>query len=239
MVQRKHRFQATIFAASLAFLVMLQPSLAQAQHRHGRAPAVSSAAQLGLVCSEVLAMISTDWVKKFQGEEGSSPQETIRGVDVYGKCYEERTDRIASLLARKRAGPSGNASADFRGFEDAVNAFTQTAIADAQTPPDAVRVAYAHLYQMQFRYQFYREYEQKDLHPPLTPEEDLEFTKAKNRFGELIGVLPDAKSHQVHAAFGEMVGLHQLSMAMKFAVYRYAIFILEPPSEKPFAPPPF
>ncbi|HEX5422530.1 MAG TPA: hypothetical protein VFW94_03210 [Candidatus Acidoferrales bacterium] len=184
-------------------------------------------------------MSSTDWVTKFQGQKGPGTQKTIHAVDVYGKCYEERTNRIASLLARKRAGPSKGALTDFAGFERAVDVFTRTAIADAETPPDATKISYTHLYQKQFRYEFYSEYQQKDLHPPLTPDEGLEFTKAKNRFGELIGVLPDAKAHQVHAAFGEIVGIHQISMAMKFAVYRYAIFILESPSEKPFAPPPF
>lgn len=226
-------------ATSLAFLIMIQPSPAKAQQSHERRPAISSADRLEMTCSQILAMSSTDWVKKFQEEKGASAQQAVRAVDVYGKCYGERTDRLASLLTHKRSGPPKNTAADFAGFEDALNAFTQAAIADAETAPDATKIAYVHLYEKQFRYEFYREYEKKNLHPPLTPDEDLEFTKAKNRFGELIGVLPDAKSHQVHAAFGEMVGVHQISMAMKFAVYRYAIFILESPSEKPFAAPPF
>lgn len=228
-----------LFAASLVLLAMVQPLPGQTQHQLKRRPAVSNADQLGLTCSEILGMSSTDWVTKFQGQKGPGTQKTIHAVDVYGKCYEERTNRIASLLARKRAGPSKGALTDFAGFERAVDVFTRTAIADAETPPDATKISYTHLYQKQFRYEFYSEYQQKDLHPPLTPDEGLEFTKAKNRFGELIGVLPDAKAHQVHAAFGEIVGIHQISMAMKFAVYRYAIFILESPSEKPFAPPPF
>jgi hypothetical protein len=184
-------------------------------------------------------MSSTDWVAKFQKARGTTPQETMRAIAAYGKCYDQRTERVVVLLARKHAGPSRNALANFAGFEDAVKAFTATAIAGAQTPPDATTIAYAGLYQKQFRYEFYREYEQKNLHPPLTPDEGLQFTRAKNRFGELIGVLPDAKMHQVHVAFGEIVGVYEISMAMKLAVYRYAIFILEPPSEKPFAPPPF
>lgn len=195
--------------------------------------------RLGVTCAQVLAMSSTDWVAKFQKEKGSSAQDTLDAIDAYGTCYDERTDRLAALLARRRIGPRQNAAADFAGFEDAVSAFTKTAIADAETRPSETRIAYAHLYQKQFRYEFYREYEQRDLQPRLTPQEDVGFTKAKNRFGELIGVLPDAKAHQVHAAFGEIVGVHQISMAVKLAVYRYAIFILEPPAEKPFAPPPF
>jgi hypothetical protein len=223
----------------LAFLLSVQASTAQTLHPRERHAAAPASDRLGLTCSQILAMSSTDWVAKFQKEKGALPQETIQAIDAYGKCYDERTDRLAALLARKRAGPPRNALADFAGFEDAVKAFTQTAIADAQTPPDATKIGYANLYEKQFRYEFYREYAQKNLQPPLTPDEDLQFTKAKNRFGELIGVLPDAKAHQVHAAFGEIVGVHQISMAIKFALYRYAIFILEPPTQKPFAPPPF
>jgi hypothetical protein len=227
------------FAVALTVLLFSPASLAQARHTRPARGSASAADGLGRTCPEILAMSSTDWVATFQKEKGMGRQETIAAIDVYGKCYDERTDRIAALLARKRAGPSRSALADFAGFEEAVKTFTKTAIADAQPTPSDTRVAYAHLYAKQFRYELYREYERKNMQPRLTPQEDIEFTKAKNRFGELIGVLPDAKAHQVHAAFGEIVGAHQISMMIKFAVYRYAIFVLEPPSEKPFAPPPF
>lgn len=66
-----------------------------------------------------------------------------------------------------------------------------------------------------------------------------EMTKAKNQFGELLGALPDDKLHELHAAFGEVVGLHALDNAMRLAVYRYAIFLLEPSTAKASYPPPF
>lgn len=66
-----------------------------------------------------------------------------------------------------------------------------------------------------------------------------EMTKAKNRFGELLGALPDDKLHQLHAAFGEVIGLHTLSDRMRMALYRYAIFLLEPGPEQNSYPPPF
>lgn len=184
-------------------------------------------------------MTSTDWFAKFKGEKDAVPGSTARAAAVYGRCYDERTGRLAAQLARKRSAPPRNAGADFLGFENALAAFTQTAIADAQPAPDAAKLARIELYRKQFRYEFYRQYEEKNLNPPLSPEQGLQFTKAKNRFGELIGLLPDAQAHQVHSAFGEVVGAHQMSMAIKLALYRYAIFILEPPSAKPFSPPPF
>jgi hypothetical protein len=220
-------------------LFLMQASPAQTRHPRGKPTPSVAAERLGLTCAEILAMSSTDWVAKFDKDKGSIPQGTERATAAYGTCYTERTDRLVVALTRKRAGPPKSARADFAGFEDAVKGFTKTAIADAQPAPDGAKIAYVDLYEKQFLYEFYREYEDKNLHPTLTPAESDQFTKAKNRFGELLGLLPDAKAHQVHAAFGEIVGTHQVSMAIKLALYRYAIFTLEPPTEKPFAPPPF
>jgi hypothetical protein len=64
-------------------------------------------------------------------------------------------------------------------------------------------------------------------------------TKAKNHFGELLDALPDGKMHELHAAFGKVVGRHAVTNETRLAVYRYAIFLLEPPAAEPFAPPPF
>jgi hypothetical protein len=226
-------------AALFASLLLTYGSPAQTHHASAKRVPSPAADRLGLTCSQILAMTSTGWVAKFKKENDSAPGSTARAAAVYGHCYDERTDRLAAQITRKRAGPPKSARANFLGFEDAVSAFTKTAVADAQPAPNTGKVAYIDLYAKQFRYEFYREYEEKNLQPPLSPAEDLQFTKAKNRFGELLGLLPDAKAHQVHAAFGEIVGLHPVSMANKLAVYRYAIFILEPPSGKPFASPPF
>ena len=64
-------------------------------------------------------------------------------------------------------------------------------------------------------------------------------TEAKNHFGELLDALPEDKEHQLHAAFGDIVGRSQMSEATRLEIYRYAIFLLEPPSATPFSPPPF
>jgi hypothetical protein len=64
-------------------------------------------------------------------------------------------------------------------------------------------------------------------------------TMAKNRFGRLLEVLPDDKMHDLHRAFADVIGPHHISEATRLAVYRYAIFILEPPSATPFSQPPF
>jgi hypothetical protein len=75
--------------------------------------------------------------------------------------------------------------------------------------------------------------------------------RAKNRFGELLGALPEDQIHEVHAAFESVMVAHAVDSATELAVYRYAIFVLEPPSPpansapahhgppNPFSPPPF
>jgi hypothetical protein len=226
--------------AFLGLLACAAGSLAQAKPQQKSAPASSVAAdRLGLTCARILQMNSTDWVAKFMQEKGPSPETGARAIAVYAKCYDARTDSLAAALAKKSAGPQKKARADFLDFEAAVKAFTTKALADEQPTPDAAKVAYARLYEKQFRYDFYRGYQEKDPSPQLTPEENDQFGRAKNRFGELIGLLPEDKSHEVHEAFGDIVGPHPVSLPMKLALYRYAIFILEPPAEKPFAPPPF
>jgi len=204
-------------------------------------PAATSATadRLGMTCAQILEITSTDWTSKFTQQKGSTPENSLRAISAYGKCYDARTDSLAAALAKKGTGPTKKARADFTQFEAAIKAFTTKAVANAQPPPDAVRGAYVNLYEKQFRREFYSEYEQKSLNRPLTPDESDEYRKAKNRFGELIGLLPQDKGHELHESFGDVLGSLELGLPMNLALYRYAIFILEPPSEKPFGPPPF
>lgn len=192
-----------------------------------------------MTCTQILDMTSTDWIAKFTQTKGSTPETVSRGITVYGKCYDSRTDAIAAALAKKGTGPTKKARADFLTFDAAVKDFSLKALADAPPPLDAAKSAYALLYQKHFRREFYTEYEQKTVNRPLTPDESDQYRKAKNRFGELIGLLPEDKGHEVHRAFGDVLGLQSAGLPMNLILYRYAIFILEPSSEKPFAPPPF
>ena len=64
-------------------------------------------------------------------------------------------------------------------------------------------------------------------------------TKAKNRFGEVLGILPEESLHSVHAAFRQVFDAAPVSNLTKLEIYRYAIFVLAPSKDKPFAPPPF
>lgn len=64
-------------------------------------------------------------------------------------------------------------------------------------------------------------------------------TAAKNHFGELLGNLPDEQMHDLHKAFGEILGPNSATPRMQLLIYRYAIFLLESPGGTPFAPAPF
>jgi hypothetical protein len=196
--------------------------------------------RLGLTCAQILQMSSTDWVKKFTAARDTTPESIMRAITVYGKCYDARTNRLAAALGKSGKGPLMGARGNFGDFERSLADFTAKALAATDPPADDIKKAYAALYEKQFRFDFYREYELKNFNPPpLTPEESEAFTKSKNHFGELLGLLPEDKMHSLHAAFGDIFAAGGVPDATKIAVYRYAIFLLESPAEKPYSPPPF
>jgi hypothetical protein len=252
----------------------------QSQKRSSPQPVYESPDQLP--CAKVLAMPSSDYIAQIVAIDDSYVDGQLRGIRRYGDCYDARTDALAALLARNGKGPAKAARADFAAFESALKEFTAKALAAgalaAPLPPVApVKTAYAALYEKQFRYQFYEEYQAKTVRPakpvapatktpaptapapqpagtapvtpatppaPATAEERARsdadpVTQAKNRFGKLLQLLPDDKMHELHRAFGDVIGPYHISEATRLAVYRYAIFILEPPSATPFSPPPF
>jgi len=253
-------------------LVLLLVALPGASQTQSQAHAKPDPDRLGMNCAQILQMTSSEWIAKVSATSASTTDGQLRGIRVYGRCYDERTDRLAASLARTGKGPAKSARADFAGFEAELKDFAAKAIADAVPPADAVKSAYAALYEKQFRYIFYQEYEAKaakPLHPatkapapaaappartdapsaagpprPATAEERARsdadpMTMAKNRFGKLLEPLPEEQMHELHQAFGEVIGSHPISEQTRLAVYRYAISILEPPSATPFAPPPF
>jgi hypothetical protein len=200
----------------------------------------TAADRLGLTCAQILQMPSGDWVKKFNAAKDATAQGTIQATAAYGKCYDARTSRLAAALGKSGKGPLMGARGNFRDFEQALNDFSAKALAASDPPADAVKKACAALYEKQFRFEFYRQYEQKNFNPPpLTPEESDAFTKSKNRFGELLGLLPEEKIHELHAAFGEIFAAGGVPDATKVAVYRFCIFLLESPTTEPYSPPPF
>jgi hypothetical protein len=226
----------TIRSVALAIVLLACfPSSAGASQKQS-----ASADRLGLTCAQILQIPSSNWVIKFTAANNATPESTIRAITAYGKCYDARTNLLAAALGKSGKGPLMGARGNFGDFERSLNDFTAKALASTDPPADDVKKAYAALYEKQFRYDFYREYEQKNFNPPpLTPEESDAFTKSKNHFGELLGLLPEDKMHQLHAAFGEIFAAGGVPDATKIAVYRYAIFLLESPAEKPYSPPPF
>jgi hypothetical protein len=272
----------------IAVLFLVASSLtAQTRPAHRSPASRPNADQLGLTCSQILDMTSTEWVTKFTAEEGSEPGETIRGIGVYGKCYDARTDQIATRLRKTGKGPLMGARANFQSVEQALKSFAGKALAESDPPANAVKSAYAALYDKQFRHEFYESYEPKPAArptqaastpveeaapPPNSPTSGLgrsgdkaslsqgtdlpsqvdanakskdkgkeldPLTAAKNHFGELLGGLPDEQMHDLHKAFGEILGPNSATPRMQLLIYRYAIFLLEPPGATPFAPAPF
>jgi hypothetical protein len=244
----------------------------------------------GPTCAKILQMTSAAWIANITAIDDSFVDGQLRGIRIYGDCYDARTKRLAAALSKAGKGPAKAARDDFKDFETAIKDYTGKALAATDPPADAVKTAYSSLYEKQFRYAFYQGYEQtrevknstsptpstsaskaathasaatslaetapKTSVPATTDDSSKaassdadDTTKAKNRFGELLNALPEDKLHALHAAFGQIVGSHPTSGATELAVYRYAIFVLEPftsqntltakPLAKPFSAPPF
>ena len=223
-------------AIKLAVLLLVLTPVAFAQLSSSQKV---KSARLEVDCANILRMKSSDWIAKSTATDGSPVRSTLHAIQVYGDCYDSRTDRLASSLARTGKGPSKAGRGDFRDFEAALTNFTAKALAANRGQSDPLKSAYAALYEKQFRFIFYERYvvakagsrPASDQSTDSSPESSLDgvdqMTAAKNRFGKLLAALPDAEIHELHAAFGEVVGSHPIRTAMQLAVYRYAIFLLE------------
>jgi len=226
--------------AAISFSLLFSPSVfASPQAPKTQAP---NPDRLGLACTQILQMTSTQWVARFTAKKVANEDGkpfTLRAIATYGKCYDARTNQLAAALAKNGTGPLMGANRDFRDFDQAVMGFMAKGLAITDPPADELKSAYAALYEKQFRYEFLRARRQKNSHPnPLTPEELEETGNAKTQFGQELDALPIDKMRELHAAFSKMFDA-PLSDSMKLQIYRFAIFVLEPPSAKPFAPPPF
>jgi hypothetical protein len=229
-----------ILAAIAAALLVSPLTIAspKAQNTQARNPD-----RLGLTCTEILQMTSTAWVSDFTAKNGVKQDDdtssTLRAIAAYGKCYDARTGQLAAALSKNGAGPLMGASGNFRDFDEAVKKFTAIALAITDPPAGELKSAYVALYEKQFRYEFLQAYRRKNHQPNLlTPEELEEVGNAKTQLGQELASLPADKMRELHAAFSKLFGA-PISDSMKLQVYRFAIFVLEPASAKPFSPPPF
>ena len=234
-------FLSPLIAAGLIAAGLAPVCLPQAKPAQSKA---ADADRLGLTCAQILQMTSTDWVAHFAEKTGTpnntTASTTVRAITAYGKCYEARTNQVAASLRKSGRGPLMGALGIFRDFQKSLDDFTAKALAATNKQPGTQEAAYAALYEKQFRYEFYQRYELRlSANRPLTAEEAAEYSKAKNRFGEFLGLLPEDQAHIIHAAFSQIFDAGPVSDVTKLELYRFAIFVLESPKDKPFSSPPF
>jgi hypothetical protein len=225
-----------LIAAGLALVCLPQAKPAQAKS--------ADADRLGLSCAQLLQMTSTAWVAHYAEKTGTPNNKTapttVRAITAYGKCYEARTNQVAASLGKSGRGPLMGALGNFREFQKALDDFTAKALAATNKQSGTEEAAYAALYEKQFRYEFYQRYELRlSENRPLTAEESAEYSKAKNRFGEFLGLLPEDQAHIIHAAFSQIFDASPVSDVTKLQLYRFAISVLESPKDKAFSAPPF
>ncbi len=230
-----------LFSTLLIAVVLAPAGFSQSKPAPAKA---TDTDRLGLTCARILQMTSTAWVAYFQENAGKVKDATapvaVRAIASYGKCYEARTNQLAASLGKSGRGPLMGATGTFRDFQKALDDFTAKALAVSDRKPGTQEAAYAALYEKQFRYEFYQRYEQRiSGNRPLTAEEAAEYSKAKNRFGEFLGLLPEDQAHIIHGAFSRIFDAGPVNDVTKLELYRFAISVLESPQDKPFSPAPF
>ena len=186
------------FAILLFFLTITAGGL---NAQHPAAKQTGAADQLGMTCTRILQMSSTDWVTQSNGKvnqmKNANPRATgradgaskpsaetpdvetiLRAIAAYGKCYDARTDQLAASLGKTGKGPLMGVRGNFRDFEAALKTFIAVALRVAQPPDDPVKTAYATLYEKWFRYAFYQSYDQKPVKEPSPAAKDATPTAA-------------------------------------------------------------
>jgi len=175
---------------SIAFaLVLLSCAVPSAEPAQKQS---ASADHIGLTCTQILQISSTDWIKKFTAAKDATEPSTIQAISAYGKCYEARTTRLATSLGKSGKGPLMGARGNFGDFDHALNDFTAKALVATDPPAGSQKKAYAALYAEQFRYDFYRQYQQKNFNPPLPrPVSDFPVARTRMLEGKRAGLGPD------------------------------------------------
>jgi hypothetical protein len=227
-----------LLSAFVLFLLLAPPGFPQAKPAQTKG---GDPDRLGLTCAQILQMTSTAWVAHSAEKAGNaSVPVAVRAITAYGKCYDARTNQLAASLGKSGRGPLVGATGNFRAFQKALDEFTAKALSVSNKASGTQEAAYAALYEKQFRYEFYQRCEQRITGGrPLTAEEAAEYSKAKNRFGEFLGLLPEDKAHIIHAAFSQIFDGGPVTDVTKLELYRFAISVLESAQDKPFSSPPF
>jgi hypothetical protein len=121
--------------------------------------------RLGLSCAQILKMTPSDWIDYYGKKTGplaaDRTHDILNANAAYGRCYDARTDALAASLAGSGKGPGKAARAEFASFEAALKEFETTALADTHPAGASGRKSYADLYEKQFRYEFFQEYQVK------------------------------------------------------------------------------
>lgn len=196
---------------------------------------------LGLNCGQMLAMSSSQWMDRYTSAKGDSTNWVEQGLAIYGQCYDQRTEAIATSLNNSGKGPLMGGMGNLHDVQSTLQAFTTQALNAASSGGTFGRIqaAYTTLYQKQFTYQFYQQYVSMDQqNPPVSDPKSL--NQAKQRLGELVSQYPGTQGENLQNAFDQFetnavegCGIPEL------IVYQYAIMILQSPADPPFSKPPF
>ena len=189
-------------------------------------------------CSNVLSQAATDYVNKYHGK---NTQDILQGVKIYNDCYSTKLDAMRNKLEVSGRGPLMGAQGAFHDTENALYKFTKLALAATAGGGsyDSIKAAYAYLYALQFRYDFYNQYLQTKT-VAKTSDYNKKVFAANSHLQDLIDKLPQGKREAVADAFADFeTAAVKGSGLPALSVYDYAISILQSPADQEYSKPPF
>ncbi len=192
-------------------------------------------------CEQVLSTSSDKFIQQYGVQHGGTSYATQDAIKLYRDCYAGRINAISNSLDQSGRGPLMGANGDFHEMENALNVFTQKALAATAGGGsyDALKAAYTYLYALQFRYDFYQQY----VHPGKSmrdSDHDSVVLQANAYLQSLIDKLPLSSREEVQSSFYDFeTAAVKGSGLSALKVYQYAISILQSPADKPYSPPPF
>ena len=188
-------------------------------------------------CSTMLKQSAHTWAN-----QKSSTPDIEDAIAQYGNCVDQDTQQLYTKMLKTGNYPLMGANGDFQDFSTALNNFTDLALKANTTSGtyDRIQYAYAKLYQKQFKLLFYADYINNTKDPLIlrlkkNPQPNLKELNAY--FNQILLNYPPAKRKALLTAFTQMTTQSMFGEMHQPYIYRYAIFILEPPSGKVFPEP--
>jgi hypothetical protein len=218
-----------VTARALAFLLA---AVLRASAAHGE-PAAAPMAD----CAAILARSSSEWVETCASRGDDSPDAIEAALARYGECYDAATERAAERLREVDPAAADEVAACLPALRASLEGFSEYALGAALNRGTYSRIttARAALYEKQLpRLAYEARGPRRDAAtPPERP------AAARARLREILDAAPPRLRRDLEERFEKLRSAAASCRISPAPTDELAIYLLQSPSDPPFAPPPF